>query len=97
MSNAANGDGSCGFRVVWQASQCAFVPILDRVGAAVDISYGDNFERLERIRWAEGRVEDLPPHANQARLHTYIQWLCKPAKLESIRQVPSVGAVLDVD
>ena len=54
-------------------AQRALVPISDRVGAPVDISY--KTEGLERIRWMEGLVTDFPPPANQAKLHTYIQWL----------------------
>ena len=39
MSKDTKGDGSCGYKAVWQAEQQASIPIADRVGAPVDIMY----------------------------------------------------------
>ena len=33
------GDGTCGYRAIWQAEQRAAIPMADRVGAPRDISY----------------------------------------------------------
>ena len=41
----------------------------------MDINYEDDAGRAERIQLMEGLVTDLPPPANQAKLHSNIQWL----------------------
>ena len=62
----------------------AAMPTLARADAPVNIDYEDDARRLERIVWVEGLVCDLPPPANQAKLHSYIQRLltirCESAK-----------------
>ena len=47
---STKGDGSCGFRAVWQASQHAAVPILDKMGAPEKVNHADDAGRLERMR-----------------------------------------------
>ena len=47
MYYEANGDGSCGYRVLLQAAQRALVAIVVRVGAPEDISYKDGTDKLE--------------------------------------------------
>ena len=67
--------------VCLERSQRASLPIIDRVGAPVDINYADdNTGKLNRIRWMEDLGADLPPTTNQARLLTYIRWLRSPMK-----------------
>ena len=69
MYSGTKGDGSFGYRAVWQAEQRASIPIADQVGAPADIRCKDDTDRLARINW----MEDLPPPANQDRLNAYIQ------------------------
>ena len=75
MYSDTKGDCSYGYRAVWQTEQRVSIPIVDRVGAPVDIRYKDDTGRLARITWMVGLVVYLPPPANQASLHAYIQWL----------------------
>ena len=39
LFSATEGDGTCGYRAIWQADQRARIPIGDRVGSPIDISY----------------------------------------------------------
>ena len=101
MYNGTNEDGICGYRAVWQASQWNLLPIIDRIGAQVDISYAGNNWRLERIRWMEDLVADLPtPNKPGKAIYLYPEvtnvW-CKPANLGCSRPVPSGRAEQDVD
>ena len=51
------------------------VTILESFGTPVAISYKYDTDRLERIRWMEDLVINLPFSLNQAKLHFYIQCL----------------------
>ena len=75
MYYETEGYGSCRYGTVRQAAERVLVPIVDRVGALVDIRYKDDTDRLARIRWMECLVENLTPPASQAKIHTYIQWV----------------------
>ena len=46
MSGITVEDGSCWYRAVRQAAQRVLIPIIDRVGAPVDISYKDDSDRF---------------------------------------------------
>ena len=73
MFNGTEGDGSCGYKAVWQALQCARISFTGIEDAPVGVDYSDAAGRLEKIRWVEGLLVNLPILANQARLCTYIR------------------------
>ena len=69
------GDGTCGYRAIWQAQQRALIPIAERVGSPRDINYEDAADRGARIVWMERLLVNRTPHIDQYRIQAYIQWL----------------------
>ena len=69
------GDGTCGYRAIWQAEQRAILPIEERVGSPGDISYEDHTARAARIVWLERLLVTRTPPLDQSKLQAYIQWL----------------------
>ena len=74
MYYETKGDGSCGYKVVWQATQQALVPIIeDRVDAPVDIRYKDDTDRLARIRRSSGKLDAPSKPSKVTYLHPVVK------------------------
>ena len=79
LYGSTNGDGSCGFRALRQASKRAGIQIHPRANTPIkDVDYYDKTDRKDQIALAENILNTSSAAADISTLRLYVEWLKIP-------------------